>query len=247
MLKEFTADLHIHTCLSPCGELEMTPSAIVRTACNLGIDIIAITDHNSAENVPAARTAAAHGGITVLAGMEICSSEEAHILALFSESESVMALQDIVYQRLMPGENDDRLFGEQIVVNDQEEVLGFNKRLLIGATSMSVHEVIRHVHALGGIAIASHVDRDAFSVISQLGMIPGDLNLDGLEFSPRISRDRAEDEYSGYGEFPWISSSDAHMLSSIGRRTTNFFLGAPSVEEIKLALSGRDGRRAKWK
>lgn len=246
MLKEFTADLHVHTCLSPCGELEMTPSAVISTACHRGIDIIAITDHNSAENFPAASTAAARGGITILAGMEICSSEEAHILALFNDREGVMALQDIVYKSLLPGENDEKLFGEQIVVNEQDEVLDFNKRLLIGATSMSAHEVVHIIHSLGGLSIASHVDRDAFSVISQLGMIPGDLKLDALEFSPRISRDRAEQEFAGYRDFAWISSSDAHMLSSIGIRTTKFFMTESTIEEMKLALKNIDGRKVVW-
>ena len=116
MLRAFTADLHIHTCLSPCAELEMSPSAIVKTAAENGIDIIAITDHNSAENVVAAKKAAEDTDLTVLAGMEITTSEEAHILALFDDIESSIKLQDIVYEHLLPGENDEKRFGEQIVV-----------------------------------------------------------------------------------------------------------------------------------
>ncbi|UCD34673.1 MAG: PHP domain-containing protein, partial [Nitrospiraceae bacterium] len=105
-LKSFRADLHIHTCLSPCAELEMSPSAIVARALQLGIDIIAITDHNSAENVHAAVRAARNTPLTVLGGMEITTSEEAHILALFDDMESLLKLQGIVYDNLLPGEND---------------------------------------------------------------------------------------------------------------------------------------------
>ncbi|HDZ62578.1 MAG TPA: PHP domain-containing protein [Nitrospirae bacterium] len=246
MLKEFRADLHIHTCLSPCADLDMTPSAIVNAAVEKGIDIIAVTDHNSAENTEAARKAAENKRITVLSGMEVTSDEEAHILALFDNVESVMRLQDTVYESLLPGSNDTAKFGDQVVVNEANEVLGFNHRLLIGATTLPASEIVNVIHSLGGLSIASHIDREAFSIVSQLGFIPDDMKFDALEMSPRISRETASNLYGDYTRMPWVSSSDSHNIDNIGKRTTLFYLKEPTIAEISYALRGIDGRKVEW-
>jgi PHP family Zn ribbon phosphoesterase len=246
MLKRFKADLHIHTCLSPCAELKMTPSAIVKTASNMGLDIIAITDHNSAENLIAAKKAAESTGLTVLPGMEVTSVEEAHILAIFGDIDSVIKLQEVVYENLLSGENDAERFGDQVVVNEKDEVLGFNKRLLIAATTLSVHSVVNIIHSLGGLSIASHIDREVFGIISQLGFIPKDLKFDALEMSPNIDRQTAEHLFKEYNSFAWLSSSDAHYLKDIGKRATSFFIKEPTIAEITSALRNIDGRRVEW-
>ncbi len=246
MLKKYRADLHIHTCLSPCAELEMSPSAIVKTAGEKGLDIIAITDHNSTENIIAAEKAAEHTCLTILAGMEITSSEEAHILALFQSSKDIAELQDIVYETLLPGENDEGRFGEQIVVNEREEVLSFNRRLLIGATSLSAHAIVETIHSLGGLAIASHIDRDAFSIISQLGFIPDDLEFDALEISSRIGWEEARNIFNNYNSYAWTSSSDAHTPEYIGQRTISFYMKNPTLKEMALAFKCIEGRRVEW-
>ena len=243
MLKKFKADLHIHTCLSPCAGLEMSPSAIVKTAGEKGLDIIAITDHNSAENVIAAKKAAANTELTVLAGMEITSSEEAHILALFEGIEDILKLQDIVYENLLPGENDERRFGEQIVVNEKDEVLSFNKRLLIAATALTAHSIVNTIHSLGGLAVASHIDRNSFSIISQLGFIPLDLEFDALEISPRIKREEALNMFDNYNSYTWIFSSDAHDVENIGQSTTSLYMKNPTIEEIASAFKCINERR----
>lgn len=246
MPKQFKADLHIHTCLSPCADIDMSPLSVVKKASEKGLDIIAVTDHNSAENVAAAVKSAESSRLSVLAGMEITSSEEAHILALFDGPDSILKLQDIVYSKLIEGENDEKLFGEQIVANEKDEVLSFNKRLLIGATSMPAHAIVNEIHALGGLAIASHIDRDAFSIISQLGFIPGDLSFNALELSSAISRDKAQELFKGYDSFAWISSSDAHTPDDIGKRTTVFHMHNSTINEMRLALKGSEGRRVVW-
>ena len=247
MLKEFRADLHIHTCLSPCADIEMSPLAIVREAVHKGIDIIAITDHNSAENVIASQKAACDSGLTVLAGMEVTSSEEAHILALFENAESVMQLQDRIYENLLPGTNDERRFGEQIVVNEKDEVAGFNTRLLITATTIDSLSMVEMIHSLGGLAVASHVDKGTFSIISQLGFIPDDLRFDALEMSPHIDRDQSGQKFGKYNTIGWITSSDAHYIRDIGQRTTSFFMKNPTLAEMALAFKNADGRRVEWK
>jgi PHP family Zn ribbon phosphoesterase len=246
MLKEFKADLHIHTCLSPCAELEMSPRAIVKTALEKGIDIIAITDHNSAENVIAAKKAARDTGLTVLSGMEITTSEEAHILALFDDIESIIKLQDIIYKNLMPGENDEKRFGEQIVVNEKDEVLDFNRRLLIAATELSVYSAVNTIHSLGGLSIASHIDKEVFSVISQLGFIPDNVKFNALEMSCHMDRKRAEELFVIYNSYAWISSSDAHYLDDIGKRTTTFVMNEPTTEDMVSAFNKIGERRVVW-
>jgi len=238
-LRGYRADLHIHSCLSPCAELDMTPRGIIKTSIEKGLDIIALTDHNSMENVEVARRLGGDN-LYVLAGIEVTSSEEIHILAIFDEIEDARRLQRLVYENLPSGENDERLYGHQVVVNEMDEVLSLNKRLLIGATRIGVEEIVDTVRSLGGIAIASHVDKASFSIISQLGFIPDDLSFDALEFSYHIKRDEAKRVFHELDRFPWVSFSDAHYIEDIGRRITIFEMEDISLEEIKKAL--RDGK-----
>ncbi len=242
MLKWFYADLHVHTCLSPCADLTMSPKRIIERAREVKVDIIGICDHNSAENVRAARNAGLAKKVTVLAGMEVTTVEEVHVVCLFGKTEAVLKLQDMVYESLTPGENREEIFGEQIVANECDEVEGFNKRLLIGATGITLKNLVNEVHRLGGVAIASHIDREANSLIGQLGYIPEDLELDALEISARISRSRAVEKFPGIEKFPVISSSDAHFLEDIGSRVTVFSLKEPTFHEIGKALRGSGGR-----
>jgi PHP family Zn ribbon phosphoesterase len=242
MRVEFRGDLHIHTCLSPCADLSMTPRAIVEKAASLGINIIAVCDHNSAENVGVTRDLAKGKGISVIPGMEISSSEEVHILGLFGNLEDTLKVQAIVYESLQPGENDEDRFGMQVVANEIDEVMAFNRRLLIGATCLSVDRVVGLIHEFGGVAVASHIDREGFGIIGQLGFIPPEIEFDALEISSRISIDQALRAFSGYRHIPWITSSDAHRLEEIGKRTTGFLLHHSTFEELRLALKGSSDR-----
>ena len=149
------ADLHIHTCLSPCGDLDMTPKAIVENSLEKGLDIIAVCDHNSAENVEATIRIGLKKGIKVLPGLEICSREEVHSLAIFESAGQALQMQEIVYDHLK-GTNRPEFFGDQVVANEFDEVEGFNDHLLIGASGLGLIDIIDNVHKLGGISIASH-------------------------------------------------------------------------------------------
>ena len=240
MLRRYQADLHIHTCLSPCADVNMSPLAIVKRAQALGVDILGICDHNSAENAPAVLEAARRHGVHVLPGMEVTSSEEVHILALFDEVEPARKLQETVYRHL-PGENDEKTFGMQVIANADDEVLGFNQKLLIGATTLGVEEIVKNVHSLQGLAIAAHIDRESYSLIGQLGFVPDDLPLDALEISPGISHDEAVRRYAP--SLPLVQSSDAHKEEEIGRCRTVFLVEEASIEEIRKALEERAGRR----
>lgn len=240
----YQADMHIHSCLSPCAEWEMSPAGIAGKSREKGLDIIAICDHNSMENAEAVMRAGRKLGMTVLPGMEVCSKEEVHILAIFDDPDSAKAMQEYVYAHL-PGTNRPEFFGSQIIADENDEVLGENPRLLIGATTLGIHAIVEKTHQLGGLSIASHVDRPAFGLISQLGFIPPDLPLDGVEVSYRIPLGQARQRIAGIGNLPCITSSDAHLPDDIGRARTVFTMNAPSLEEIRLALQGKDGREIK--
>jgi predicted metal-dependent phosphoesterase TrpH len=218
----------------------MSPRSILSSAKKKGIDILGICDHNSSDNSPAVKKAAESMNIGVLPGMEVTSQEEVHVLALFDDIEAALELQDYVYKNL-PGENDEDAFGMQVIVNEKEEVLGFNDKLLIGATTIPLDDVIRSIHSLGGIAIASHIDREAFSIIGQLGFVPQDLELDALEISPRITYEDAKTTYPY--DYPITSSSDAHYPDDIGKTFTSFLLEDKTAAEIKKALKNKGGRR----
>jgi len=240
MLRLFKADLHIHTCLSPCTELDMSPTGILTTAKKRGIDILGICDHNSSENSLSIMNAAKETNIRVLPGMEITSQEEVHILALFDDIGNTLRLQEHIYKNL-PGKNDEEAFGMQVIVNEKEEVLGFCDRLLIGASIIPLEEVLRLIHALDGIAIASHINRESFSIIGQLGFIPDNLELDALEISSAITFEEAKKIYPY--DYPIICSSDAHYPDDIGNSFTSFLLNDGTVAEIKKALKNEDGRK----
>jgi len=242
LLKNFKADLHIHSCLSPCSDWDMSPKKIVHKSLEQHLDLIAICDHNTAENAAAALREGTRQGIAVLPGMEICSREEVHLVVLFNTIADTLKMQEYVYAHL-PGKNQPEVFGHQVVADEHDQVLGENPRLLIGATRLSLLEIVKKAHTLGGICISSHVDRPSYSLIGQLGFIPEDLNLDAVEVSYRVPLEKALTEVVGIKDYPCVTSSDAHFLHDIGTVWTEFILAAPTLEEIRLALHGADGRR----
>lgn len=243
MLRVYNADFHIHSCLSPCGDLDMSPKKIVAKAVERGLDLIAITDHNASENVEAAIKAAEGTGLTVFAGMEVASEEEAHLIALFDSFGSLNAFQQLVYDNLFSIGIDQRVIEEQVIVNENDEVEGFNDHLLLAATSLNFQQLVDEVHRLNGLAIASHVDRESFSIIAQLGFIPEDLELDALEISSFNSIHEAELKIPDAARFPLVKFSDAHYLKHIGNQKTGFLIQKPTISELKMALKNEDGRR----
>lgn len=241
MIRVFRCDLHIHTCLSPCSELDMYPRALVNKCIAAGLDVIAITDHNASENIPYVKKCAAGKPLTVLSGMEITSSEEVHVLALFDHYADLLNLQKVVYENL-PGENNEDAFGCQAIVNDLDEVEGFNGRLLIGATRISLSDIITDIHLRGGLAVAAHIDRESFSVISQLGFIDPDMPFDALEISRATGLAEGRRRFPKLGGHAFIESSDAHYLKDIGSAATMISMKEPTIAELKKAFSRLEGR-----
>ena len=236
------ADLHIHTCLSPCGDLQMTPQKIIKQALERKLDVIAICDHNSGKNLNPIIKLGSQNGLSIIPGMEICSSEEVHVLGLFNLIESALEMQNIVYENLN-GENDPDIFGIQVIGNESDEVEGFENKLLIGAVDLTLEEIVNHIHQLDGIVIASHIDRESYSVIGQLGFIPDGVKFDGLEVSASLPKEKLDQLKVEFSNYQLIKNSDAHFLEDIGKCTTQFFIKEPTFDEIKKAFKKINGRK----
>ncbi len=219
----------------------MHPAGLVAACVGAGLDSVAVCDHNSAENTAATQRAGRAAGIEVIPGMEITSEEEVHILAFLPDAETALALQSCVY-RALPGQNDEKAFGMQVVANEHAEVLGFNNHLLAGATTLTADGVVAAIHKLDGLAVAAHVDRERFGIIGQLGMVPADLPLDALEISSRTSLPSARAAFAPGGEYPILCGSDAHEVKDVGRAATFMLLENPTLAEMRQALRGRAGR-----
>lgn len=223
----------------------MSPRGVVQAAAQKGLDLVGICDHNSAENVLAAKKAGRKQGVAVLGGMEVASSEEAHLLVFFDRDDDLLRFQDVVYQHLS-GVNDEKAFGQQVIADEDDGVTGFCPRLLIAATSLSVEKIVEIARAGRGesLVIAAHVDRDVFSIIGQLGFIPRHLGLDAVEVSRHMSIAQAQARFPDCLRYPVITGSDAHHPDDIGSRSACFTVEEGTVAEIRKALAGRDGRKA---
>jgi len=243
-LRPLWADLHIHTILSPCAEVEMIPPLIIRQARELGLGLIAITDHNSAENAEAVQLAAKGSGIAVLAGMEVQTREEAHVLCLFDTAEQALAWQETVYASLPPLKNREEVLGAQFVVDETGDYRHTNERLLLTSSALSVEEVVAGVNALGGLCVAAHVDRQAYSLLANLGFIPAGLALAALEISRLTPPEEATARCQQLCGWPLITSGDAHRLSEM---CANMLVtcGEPSIRELQLAFRREGGRKVK--
>ncbi len=243
-MRWFRADLHVHTLLSPCAAVEMTPRNIVRHAQSAGIDIVAITDHNAGDNVAAAMRAAVGTGVTILPGMEVQTREEVHLLALFGKMRDFMKWCDFVTLHRNPMRNDEKKFGAQFVVDEEDELIRTEELMLLASTDLGVDEVVAKVASTDGITIAAHIDRPAFSLLSQLGFIPAEAVPDAVEVSRNTQWEQAGMKYPAIGTLPVIASSDAHTIDDfiLGPKTM-FLMEAPTLSEIRQALVGKEGRR----
>lgn len=243
----FKADLHIHTVLSPCGDLEMSPDAIVRRALEEKLDIIAITDHNSTRQAKVVREIAKQFGLKVLCGAEVTTKEEAHCLAIFDDDDALDKFQNYLDEHLPNIQNDVHKFGYQVAVDANNDIFFEEERLLISALNQSVDQIEHNVHQLGGLFIPAHVDKFKNSIIQQLGFLPKDLAVDGLELTFRENPESYKIKNPYLKKYSFIQSSDAHMLNQIGTTYTFFNIEHRSIKEIKMALFQQDGRFIKNK
>jgi len=232
-LYEFFADLHVHTALSPCAGESASPPNIVAAAIENGMQMIAVTDHNSAENVDAVvRCGRRHG-------LKISSREEVHLVCLLRSVESALELQRIVYTALPDEQNRPDYFGRQLVMDSEGVTLEECMRLLAGSADLPLGAIVREVHRLGGLIIAAHVDRPFFSVIANIGIVPPDAGFDALEISAALSRAEAVARFPDIAGFPIVTASDAHLPREIGGSPTLFLLESMGIDEIRMAFQGR--------
>ena len=225
-------DLHIHSCLSPCANLEMSPSEIVARAKAAGLGAIALTDHQSAKNCKAISVCAKTAGLGCLFGLEVQTSEEVHTLALFDSVEQAMEMTSFVYEKLPKRVNDPETFGDQPVVTWDNDIVEMEWRILAMGTRRTIPEVAAKTHELGGLYIAAHIDRPNFSVFSALGAIPENC-FDAVELSRTADASFHKEKASSYAA---IRSSDAHNLDDVGKVWTEIDAPVISVDNLKKAF-----------
>lgn len=241
-MRPYAADLHVHTVASACAEVEMIPPLIVRRAAELGLDCIAIADHHTVENVAAVQKAAKSYGLVVLPGMEVQTREEVHVLCLFDDLEVAWWWQEEVWRHLPNLPNREEFFGPQFVVDAEGEYVRTNRRLLQVSADLAFEDVVRWVAEAGGLAIPAHVDRESFGLLANLGMIPPGVGVVAVELSSRTTPQEARRRFPQLAGVAFIQSGDAHRLGEM-TNTTRLLMAAPTVEELRLALRGEQGRR----
>jgi 3',5'-nucleoside bisphosphate phosphatase len=240
-MKTYRAELHSHTVLSPCAEVEMIPPLIVQTVIEKGINLLAVTDHNASANVIAVQQAARDTGLIVLPGMELQTREEVHLLCLFDTLEQLEAWQTLVDDHLPPLENDIEHFGEQFVVDAEGDFIRRELRLLLTSTDLSLEEAVGAVNAIDGLAIPAHIDRKANGLLALLGFVPTQVAVNALELSRHISIDVAPLRYPQIRGYPLVQDGDAHRLNEF-LGVNEFVIESPTITELKMALRHENGR-----
>ena len=240
-MNRFRADLHVHTVLSPCADVEMIPPLIVQTALERQIDIIAITDHNASANVRAVQRAAQGTSLTVLPGMEVQSREDVHLLTLFESLDLLDDWQTQVEGALPSQPNNPDFFGEQFIVNETGKLIRTEPRLLLISTRFSIDEIFERVDKLGGVVIPAHVERTSYGLLPSLGLISEPWHVSALEISRHTTPEKAAANFPVLRRYPLIQSGDVHRLDEF-LGTTIFMLASPTLMEIRMAFNYIEGR-----
>ncbi len=211
----YNYDLHIHSCLSPCADDDMTPNNIAGMSTLNGLQIVALTDHNSCANCPAFLDACRKQGIVGIAGMELTTAEDVHLVCLFEELSDAMAFSDEVHGHIMPVENRPEIFGNQIIMNSEDEPIGEEEILLISATDLWISDAIELVHKYGGHVRPAHIDRESNGIVSILGDVPSEYNFNFVEFSDKNNIPSYYKSYASLEKASTLVCSDAHHLWDI--------------------------------
>lgn len=241
-MKRYRVDLHLHTCLSPCGSLEMSPATIVETALRKELHAIAVTDHNTARQCEPIRSLGQDAGLAVFRGVEVTTAEEAHCVALFDTPAALQSFQHYLDAHLPHIPNCPEKFGDQVWVSPSGEIEGEEPWWLPSALDVHVEEVGRTVAGLNGLFVAAHVERPSYSLISQLGFIEPGLPLDAVEFNNRRRFDELLARQPSVASFAAYSASDAHHPDQIGTAFSWLYVESLTFEELRLAMHREGGR-----
>ncbi len=215
MWKPVTYDLHLHSCLSPCGDEEMTPANIVGMAVVKELQVIALTDHNTCKNCPAFLKVAEAYGVVALPGMELTTTEEVHVVCLFEHLEDAMRFDAYVYEHLLDIKNEESIFGSQLIMNEDDEVTGRVEKLLINATDIDFDAVAGLMEEFHGVMIPAHLDKSTTSLLSNLGFIPPDASFKAAEVKDLKNLHRLQEQHPYLKDCMIITDSDAHYLPDI--------------------------------
>ena len=232
-------DFHLHSCLSPCGDGDMTPYNIVHMAKLLGFDMIALTDHNSCLNCEAAVKVGKEAGLLVVPGMELCTMEEAHVICLFPTVEKAMEFHNFVYDHTRHIENKPEIFGRQLVMNETDTVLREEPYLLINAANIGIDSVVELTGRYGGAAFPAHIDRDSFSIVSTLGVVPDEAHFSAVEISYDGDISKMRKTNPEIGDKIILQNSDAHYLEHMRDPGPWLDLEEVSAECLIEALQGK--------
>lgn len=213
----FAYDLHIHSALSPCGDEDMTPNNIANMAYLKGLDVIAVTDHNSCRNVSAVQKCGANAGVTVIPGMEVETSEEVHMVCLFKALDDAYEMEDYVTAHLPVIKNKPEIFGRQLVMDENDQITDIRENLLITATTLSVYDVFDAAKRIGAAVFPAHIDKQSYSIISNLGFIPPELKFKLAEIKDKSKKDEIVQKHR-LENVKILHNSDAHYLENIAER-----------------------------
>lgn len=226
-------DFHIHSALSPCGDADMTPNNIVNMAAISGLDAVAVSDHNTVANVKAAIEAGKKCGVAVIPAMEVETAEEVHILTLYPTLDAADAAAKKVYAALPDIKNRPDIFGEQLIMDSEDNVVGYEEKLLISPTSLSLNELFNVVADVGGLFIPAHVDRHSYSILTNLGFIPEELDIKNIEVSKHVEDLSAYlDDRQELKKYYIFRNSDAHYLENISQKDA--YLDCENINDIFL-------------
>ena len=214
-MREYRYDLHVHSCLSPCGDSDMTPNNVVQMALLSGCEILAITDHNTCRNAPAILEAGERNGLLVVPGMELCTSEEAHVVCLFETLEGALGFDRYVYEHMPHVKNSPEIFGQQPILDGSDEQVGEEENLLLVSSFIGVDQVVGLTAQYGGVAFPAHVDRDSYSVIASLGAIPPEAGFTAAEVTRGCDMEAYRQEHPELSGLLILRDSDSHYLETL--------------------------------
>ena len=225
-------DLHIHTCLSPCGDRQMIPDNIIGMAYMNNLDVIAITDHNTTKNCEAVYNRGKDFGIIVIPGIEVTTSEDIHVVVLFKTLEDANKFNTYIYEHLAKVANKEKVFGEQLFCNYKNEIIGKEKYLLINATDISIEDMYEICENFSGLMIPAHIDRDSYSILSILGTIPNDSKFKCVEIKNKKNMPLLLEKFPYLKQCTILHNSDAHYLTEINESNDYIEVKEKNIDEI---------------